>query len=169
MKKKVLLCSSIVCLLMLPFAYARGAAEEEKTGETYTVAHVLNSKAKNIQKFIFKDIVLGVKINNYDINIDQKFITYDTVDDSVFTDYHVVVVHSTGTTDTLEPEIIDFVQKHKDNERLIVAAYLPNNKSTLTSPPQGIDIMSSASYEEPAAALLINTVTPAIMDILVQL
>lgn len=171
MKKKSYIKISILALILLAsstlYLYTQSSNSKSTADTTYTVAHVLNSKSlRSLQKYIYKDTRIGVRRIDRNLSLEQKFLNFKSLTDDLFKQYDAVVIHSTGKTDTLEKEILSFANKHSKNPKLIVVAYLPRNKSTLTNAPKGIDIVSSASRENPAKKLIINTVSPQLVTLL---
>ncbi len=130
--------------------------------EDYSVVHVLSIRSGAIRKYIYTDLIVGIRKLDPLLKLGQIFISYDKVSDKLFSQYDTVVVHSTRRQDTLDPDIEAFLQRNAKRTNLFVVAYLPKNKSNLSSPPKYVDVISSSSKKESAEALVISELAPRV-------
>ncbi len=164
-RKKVLAMFIFVGLVFsigISSVFANGTPAALTGQEDYSVVHVLSSRSGGIRKYIYQDLTKGIRRFDASLKLGQVFVTFNKASDALFSQYDAVVVHSTRRLDTLDPDIEPFIQKNAKRANLFVVAYLPRNRSNLSSPPRYVDVISSSSKEDPAARLVISQLAPRV-------
>lgn len=152
MNKKIFLILTVLFLMLSESLFAQD--------DEVSIAYILESGNRSkIAKYLFKDTKQGMK--KYKKSVSIQLIDIRNANNTLFKNYDVVVVINEKNIKTLNKNVKDFIDDNKKEQNLIVVAFLPRRSSKLQD-TQGVDVLSSASEEDPAAHLVKTDLTEKI-------